>query len=155
MNLFFTRKYIYHTSKSIDDLKEKLSLITNNPWGERNNNLTGEMEGSQFKLWHQWALIRLTWIERSPAFINGTITGERYDTAVTVSTRPNSLFVLLFYAVAGFTLFRLFLEPVEKQMIPELLVLFCVFELILLSLIFYYTFTLRKKFESHMGLASP
>jgi len=51
----------------------------------------------QFNLTSKWGLTRIKWIDNNPAYINGKLVPDEVGTNISITTKPNTLLLILFY----------------------------------------------------------
>ncbi|HEX7902345.1 MAG TPA: hypothetical protein VF487_00600 [Chitinophagaceae bacterium] len=155
MNIFFTQKNKYKVNDSIENVRSEIKLIVNRRWYDSSKNITGKIyDDNSFRLTHKWSFVIIDWIERSPAYLNGTLSADNNKTIINTTLRPNSGFVLFFYLLTILFLCELFGVDTfsEGDKIFKLL-FFPFFNLILFGLIRMYTTRLRNRFEKMLHVS--
>ncbi|MEP7232983.1 MAG: hypothetical protein ABI691_22175 [Ginsengibacter sp.] len=154
MDIFFNRHYKYHINGTVNDVRNKLAKITENPWSDFSENITGKLnDDNSFKLTHKWSLGYIRWIENSFAYITGTIKQDGDITVIYTTLRPNSGIVLFFYIFV--VLFLCELVGIHTMLeAPKIFILFFIpfFDLILFGLMFMMTNGLINRFEKILQL---
>ena len=154
MDIFFTNRHTYTVDNSIEHVRADIQSITESRWSDFSNNITGRFnDDGSFTLTNKWSLANFKWIERSPAYLSGTLTTSGNQTTINTTLRPNSLIVFFFYLLAILFLCELFgiNTFLEGPKILKLL-LFPVFNLLLYNLMQMFTSGLRIRFERHLNL---
>lgn len=149
MDIFFTSKHKYIITDSIDNVREEIKSIADSKWYKASDNITGSIkDNNSFRLTQKWSFAAIQWIERSPAYLNGTLLAEDNRTIINTTLRPNSALIIFFYLLAILFICELFGVDtfVGGSKIFKLL-FFPFFNLILLGLMQLYTTGLRKRFE--------
>ena len=154
MDIFFTRRHNYIINDSIDNVRAEIKSITGSRWYDASDNISGSIKNNgSFKLTQKWSFIVIQWIERSPAYLNGTLLAEDNRTIINTTLRPNSAFVISFYLLTIPFLCELFGVDTFIGGSKTFKLLFLpFFSLILFGLMQLYTTGLRKRFERLLHL---
>ena len=130
LNLLFIKKTDYLLDESIENIRSKIKVITDKKWSDFSENITGTLNSNNtFKFTPKWSFVYIRWIENSPAYLTGHVSQESTKTKLSIKTRPNSGFVLVFYVLIILFLYGLFtLQISDRDTIFKLLLdLFFIF----------------------------
>lgn len=122
LNLFFAIKSTYFLDENIENVHSRIQVIASKKWSDLSENITGTINlDNTFKFTHQWSLTYIRWFENSPAYLTGDITNESNKTKLSISTRPNSGFILMFYVFIILFLYKLFtIQTPDRNKLIEL-----------------------------------
>jgi len=155
MNFLFRRFYKYYSKGTMDSIREDFSKITDTPWYDFRNNITGSLDiDNSFRITHKWTM---GYIKGGGSFVymTGEIKTENNQTIIETTVKPNIVIVFFLYFMVGLFLCELFgiktmLEGPRFLMILTL----ALFSLILLGLINVMGNGLRNRFERLLKLES-
>ena len=154
MDIFFTKKHTYVVNDTLFNVREKFELITNKRWYDFSENITGNIsDDHSFRLTHKWSFTYIKWLEKSPAYLSGTLSSDQNKTIIQSTVRPNSAFIIAFYLFTILFLCELFgLNTFLEG--PKLFRLLFIpfFNLILFGLMTMFTTGLRNRFERIFNL---
>jgi hypothetical protein len=154
MNFLFTHTNRYFSHEPIKNVSEKLKELTRKPWYDAAPNLAGRFNSeNSFTLTSKWSILSIGWIERSNAYLRGTLSDYNDGTRIEVSVRPNSVFVILFYALIMLFTFEVFGMTVAEGPVWLKLGLYVMFCLILLFCMRLFVESLKIKLEKFLNLS--
>lgn len=149
MDLLFSSKFRYTKYETLERVREEFKHATRRRIFDFPENISGKLQDDDhFQFTHAWSFSFIRGFETNPAYINGFLKSEETKTRIYISVRPNISFILLFYALAFFFIYRLFQENVfvdEDSIILQLILLF--FIAMIYSIIKATTNGLRRNFE--------
>ena len=154
MDIFFTHRHKYTVNDTIDSVRANIETITDRRWYDFSDNITGRLNADgSFKLTHKWSFAVIRWLENSPAYLSGTLTGDGNKTVINTTLRPNSGLVFFFYLLAILFLCEVIGINTLIQGPKSFKLLFLpFFNLILFGLMKMFTTGLRNRFERLLQL---
>jgi len=154
MDIFFTHRYKYIVNDTVDNVRANIESITDRRWYDFSDNITGRLNADgSFKLTHKWSFAVIRWLENSPAYLSGTLTGDGNKTVINTTLRPNSGLVFFFYLLAILFLCEVIGINTLIQGPKSFKLLFLpFFNLILFGLMKMFTTGLRNRFERLLQL---
>lgn len=154
MDILFTRRNKYTINESPENIRTEIQSITKRRWYDFSDNIHGTIKNeNEFTFTSKWSFTFINWIERSPAYLTGTLISEGNKTIIKTTLRPNSGFVLIFYFVAVLFFYELLIGETFINGPKEIkLLIFSFLNLILFGLIQMYTLSLRYRFERLLHL---
>ena len=149
MNIFFAQKRTYIVHDSLVEFRLKVESIANRTLLDFSDNIVGKIEeDNRFSFTPKWSLAYIQWIERSPAYLTGTLNSELDKTIVKCTVRPNSLFIITFYLSVIILMWVLFGKNGFSNETKLFLLTFLPFGLLIVfGIMKYYTSQLRNRFE--------
>jgi len=154
MDIFFTHRYKYIVNDTVDNVRANIESITDRRWYDFSDNITGRLNADgSFKLTHKWSFAVIRWLENSPAYLSGTLTGDGNKTVINTTLRPNSGLVFFFYLLVILFLCEVIGINTLIQGPKSFKLLFLpFFNLILFGLMKMFTTGLRNRFERLLQL---
>ena len=154
MSIFFAQNRTYIVHDSLVNFRLKVESIANRTWHDFSDNIVGKIEeDNKFSFTHKWCLAYIEWIERSPAYLTGTLASEGNKTIVKCTVRPNSVFIISLYLSVIIFLWVLFGKNGFANGPKLFLLAFLPLGLLIVyGVMKYYTTRLLNRFENKLKL---
>jgi hypothetical protein len=111
-------EFHYYSDNTVDGLKSEIQQLFDKTKGLNFSvNLTGEFTfDNEFKMTPKWQLVYIRNFEKDLSYLNGKIFSDEMNrTRVTFTVRPNSVFLIMFFAFLLFGLFELISNNLFKD----------------------------------------
>jgi hypothetical protein len=155
MNFFlFRRRHTYVIDRPYDQVQTRLKWIITRRWDDLSMDLIGKLnKDGQFNLTSKWGLTNIKWIENNPAYINGKLVPDDIGTNISITTKPNTLLLVLFYvALVLFAVELMNLETVIQLQKKIKIGFPAALGFVLLLLIVLFSNGLKRRFEQLMQI---
>lgn len=154
MDFLFNSKREYKVFAPLDTVRQNITSVITRHWIDFSENLNGNfINDTEFIITPKWSLAIIRWLERDLTYLKGRLEAVSNQTTITITIRPNSIFVIMFYLFIILSV----LEPLNGVFINEInatlkLLFFPLFAVIILSVILFSTYRMRRRFERLLNL---
>ena len=151
MNILFKVQEEYLIDQGFEHVRSQINNMTTEKWTKYGvENIIGELNSDNTFKFNQ----RLFQLNPSkPAYLTGIIVQNGLKTKLTISVRPNYLFVIVFYfLVVSFFLEMVGFETILKGSTFMNLITFMIELFILYCVMLYFRTTLKKRFEKQLKI---